>query len=154
MKSWESVPLEGSPGHHYRVYDQVTYRETCSPNWVVVSLREGKLAILYHKEGCLVLVSAHVRVWLSSWSCAHVTTWCGAMLQYQSWQHYLALWWFASCPVWRELVVAFVIVSPSSGGISMGVGSGSHAIGCLAGHGAGDPNPEPQGHGPCWLDWP
>jgi hypothetical protein len=55
-----------------------------------MSLREGKLAILVCKEGCLVLASAHVRVWLLSWSCAHVASWCGVILRCQSW-----------CPCWH-----------------------------------------------------
>jgi hypothetical protein len=35
----------------------------------------------------------------------------------------------------------------------MGVGSGSHVVGCPAGHEASDHDPEPRDHGPSWLDW-
>jgi hypothetical protein len=80
MKSRESIPLKGCPGYPYRVRSQVTYREIGSPDRVVVSLREGKLAILACKEGRLVLASAHVRTWWSSLPCAHVIAWCGVML--------------------------------------------------------------------------
>ena len=67
MKSWESVPLGGSPGHPYVEFGgQVTYREIGSPDRVVVSLREGKLAILACKESHLVLMSAYIHAWLSS----------------------------------------------------------------------------------------
>jgi hypothetical protein len=45
----------------YRVRGQVTYREIGSPDGVVVSMRERKLAILACKEGYLVLASTYVR---------------------------------------------------------------------------------------------
>jgi hypothetical protein len=61
----------------------------------------------------------------------------------------LARCWFASCPVRRELAVAFIIVSRPSGGISTGVGSFSHVVGCPASHEADDHDPELQGRGPC-----
>jgi hypothetical protein len=35
----------------------------------------------------------------------------------------------------------------------MGVGSGSQVVGCPAGREASDHDPEPQDHGPSWLDW-
>ena len=66
----------------------------------------------------------------------------------------LARCWFASCLVRCELIVAFIIAFRPSGGVSTGVGSHSHVIGCPAGPEAGDHDPEPQGHGPRWLDRP
>jgi hypothetical protein len=43
MKSRESLPLEGRPGHPYIEFGgQVTYRERGSPDRMVVSLREGE----------------------------------------------------------------------------------------------------------------
>ena len=82
MEPQESVPLEGRPGRPYIESGarSHTYREIGSPDRVIVSLREGKLVNLACKEGCLVLASAYVRAWLSSWSCAHVVSWCGMML--------------------------------------------------------------------------
>jgi hypothetical protein len=44
----------------YRVRGQAMYKELGSPDWAVVSLREGKLAILACKEGYLVLASVYV----------------------------------------------------------------------------------------------
>jgi hypothetical protein len=63
----------------------------------------------------------------------------------------LALYWFASCPVQCELTLPFVIVSCPSGGISMGVGSHFHVVGCPAGREASDHNPKPRGRGPVRL---
>ena len=80
MKSRESVPLEGCPGCPYIESEARLHREIGSPDRVVVSLMEGKLANLACKEGCLDLASTHVWAWLSSWSCAHVVSWCGMML--------------------------------------------------------------------------
>jgi hypothetical protein len=64
----------------YRVRGQVSYKEIGSPDQVIGSLREGKLAILVCKEDHLILESAYVRAWLSSWSCTHVVAWDGLVL--------------------------------------------------------------------------
>jgi hypothetical protein len=63
----------------------------------------------------------------------------------------LALYWFTSCLVQCELTLPFVIVSCPSGGISMGVGSHFHVVGCPAGCEASDHNPKPRGRGPVSL---
>ena len=82
----------------------------------------------------------------------HGKVWCGAIVLAVA--ALLAWLWFTSCPMRRELVVAFVIVSRPSGGVSMGVDRRSLVVGCPAGREADDHDPEPRGRGPCWLDRP
>ena len=66
----------------------------------------------------------------------------------------LARCWFASCLVRCELIVAFIIAFRPSGGVSTGVDSRSHVVGCPVGPEASDYDPEPRGRGPSWLDRP
>ena len=66
----------------------------------------------------------------------------------------LARCWFTGCLVRCELIVAFVISFRPSGGVSTGVGSRSHVVGCPASPEVGDHNLEPWGRGPRWLDRP
>jgi hypothetical protein len=55
-------PLEGRPGYPYiESSSQATYKERCSPDRVVMSLREEKLVNLACKEGHLIRASVHVR---------------------------------------------------------------------------------------------
>ena len=97
----------------YRIQGQDMYKELGSPDRAVVSLREGKLAILSCKDDRLVLASMYVRTWLSSWSCAHIAAWGGMVLQCWLWWHY----WH----VGGSLAVLCDVVSPCPLSLSPGL---------------------------------
>jgi hypothetical protein len=104
-----------------------------------MSLREGKLVNLACMEGHLVLASAHVRVWLSSWSCADVVACHGMMLHCRSWGH---CWHGGGSPIVLCDVNLLWPSSSSHHGDSEGIGSLPWVVGRLASHGAGGLNPE------------
>jgi hypothetical protein len=105
-----------------------------------MSLREGETSKLglQGRSSCLG-VSARPGVVLHG---LVLTSWHDAIVPVV--MALLAQWWFASCSMRRELVVAFIIISCSLGDIVAsvrGVGSYSQAINHLAGCDAGGQSP-------------
>jgi hypothetical protein len=127
----------------YRVRGQATYKELGSPDHVVVSLREGKLAILSWCQRTLERGCRHGLVPTSR----HGVAWCHSTDRDDTVG--MVMFRQPSCATWSHhgLRHRFLI----SRGHRTGAGIRSRVVSCLVGREAGDHDPELWGLGLRWF---